>query len=164
MVQASAFCHTINVSSFVPFVEGWNQTWAIVQTTHLAAMTMLVSSISIFDLRLLGVAMVRVPVSRLSRRLIPATWTAFALLVATGLLMFVAQKPKYCNNWIFLSKILLIFLAGLNMAVFQFTVFRKVDKWDDTSVTPLSAKLAGTFSVLLWAGVVVAGRWIGFIA
>ena len=149
---------------FADAVSGWNQMWAAVQTLHLAAMSVLVASITIFDLRLLGLAMKRVSVSRLADRLLPATWSAFALIVLTGALMFVAQAPKYCANWIFLTKVFLIFLAGVNMAVFHFTVYRGVSRWDESARTPFAAKLAGSFSVLLWASVVVAGRWIGFIA
>jgi hypothetical protein len=152
------------VSAVAEAVSGWNQTWAVVQTVHLAAMTLLVASIAIFDLRLLGLSMNRVPVSRLASRLLPATWMAFGIIVLSGGLMFAAQAPKYCANWVFLAKVFLIFLAGINMAVFHFTVYRRVSKWDETVGTPFSAKLAGSFSVLLWAGVVVAGRWIGFIA
>ena len=164
MPDFSAVCRAIDVSAVADAVSGWNDIWALVQTIHLAAMTVLVASIAIFDLRLLGLAMNRVPVSRLANRLLPATWVAFAVIVLSGGLMFAAQAPKYCANWIFLAKVFLIFLAGVNMAVFHFTVFRRVSRWDEGAATPLSAKLAGSFSVLLWASVVVAGRWIGFIA
>jgi hypothetical protein len=162
--EISAVCRALDVSAVTGLVSGWNQGWAAVQTLHLAAMTVLVASITIFDLRLLGIAMKGVSVSRIANRLLPATWSAFALIVITGGLMFAAQAPKYCNNWIFLTKVFLIFLAGINMLVFHVTVGRNVSKWDETATTPPSAKFAGTFSVLLWASVVVAGRWIGFIA
>ena len=157
-------CRAINVSALSDALSGWNQTWAAVQTLHLAGMSVLVASITAFDLRLLGLAFERVSVSRLAAQLLPATWGAFGLSVITGGLMFAAQAAKYCTNWIFLTKFFLILLAGINMAVFQFTVYRNVSRWDEDSATPLSAKLFGTFSVLLWASVVIAGRWIGFIA
>jgi len=164
MLQLGTVCRAIDVSALSNLVSGFNQTWAAIQTLHLAGMSVLVASITTFDLRLLGLAMKRVPVSRLADRLLPATWFAFALMVFTGGLMFVAQAAKYCANWIFLTKVVLIVLAGLNMAIFHFTVYRGVSKWDETATPPLTAKLVGTFSVLLWASVVVAGRWIGFIA
>jgi hypothetical protein len=77
--------------------------------------------------------------------------------------LFTTQaNSKYCGNGAFQIKLLLILLAGINMAMFHFTVYRSVEKWDTTTATPLWAKLVGSISVLLWAGVVVAGRWIGF--
>jgi hypothetical protein len=157
-------CRAIDVSALGDALSSWNQTWAAIQTLHLAGMSVLVASITAFDLRLLGIAMKGVSVSRLADRLLPATWGGFALMVITGGLMFAAQAAKYCTNWIFLAKIILIVLAGINMAVFHFTVYRGVSKWDQSAGTPLSAKLVGTFSVLLWVTVVIAGRWIGFIA
>ena len=164
MLPLVSACRAIPVSSLGDALSSWNQTWAAIQTLHLAGMSLLVASITIFDLRLLGIAMKGVSVSRLADRLLPATWGGFGLMIITGGLMFAAQAAKYCTNWIFLSKMILIFLAGINMAVFHFTVYRGVSKWDEASATPFSAKLVGTVSVLLWATVVVAGRWIGFIA
>ena len=164
MLPLVTACRAINVSALGNALSSWNQTWAAIQTLHLAGMSVLVASITIFDLRLLGIAMKSVPVSRLADRLLPATWAAFGLMIITGGLMLAAQAAKYCANWIFLTKIILILLAGINMAVFHFTVYRGVSKWDQADATPLSAKLVGTFSVLLWGSVVVAGRWIGFIA
>jgi hypothetical protein len=57
---------------------------------------------------------------------------------------------------------LLILLAGLNGLVFHFAAYRKVAAWDDSRVTPLAAKFAGGFSILLWFGIVAAGRWISY--
>src|SRR5438552_4449865 len=164
MLPLVSACRAIPVSSLGDALSSWNQTWAAIQTLHLAGMSLLVASITIFDLRLLGIAMKGVSVSRLADRLLPATWGGFGLMIITGGLMFAAQAAKYCTNWIFLAKMILILLAGINMAVFHFTVYRGVSKWDEASATPFSAKLVGTVSVLLWATVVVAGRWIGFIA
>ncbi len=49
------------------------------------------------------------------------------------------------------------------MTVFQFRTFHDIARWDTASVPPRSAKLAGAASLLLWAGVVLAGRWTGHI-
>jgi MFS superfamily sulfate permease-like transporter len=140
-------------------------TWIfpVVETFHHIGMVLLVGSITLFDLRLLGLAMKGQSVSQLADRLLPATWTAFALMIATGSLLFVTTPvTKYCPNPALHIKLALMFLAGLNMAVFHFTVYRRVGGWDQAHTTPLGAKLVGSFSVLLWAGVIAAGRWIGF--
>ena len=163
MPLSIAFCRDIEISAFHRAISDFNQTWAVIQSLHLIAMATLVASITAFDLRLLGVAMTRVPISRLGHRLLPATWFAFGLLILTGGTMFVEKAISYCENWVFIAKMGLILVAGLNMAVFQFSVYCSVTKWDADAATPLSAKLAGSTSVLLWAGVVVAGRWIGFV-
>ena len=142
-----------------------NEKWtAVDQSLHLVAMAVLVATITIFDLRLLGLAMPRVSVSRLADRLLPATWFAFAMMVLSGGFMFVAKAQVYCVNPVFITKLFLILLAGVNMAVFHFTIYRNVSKWDESTATPFSAKLVGSISVILWASVVFAGRWIGFVS
>ena len=135
-----------------------------VETVHLAAMVFLVGSISAFDLRLLGFILKGERVSLLTRRLLPLTWAAFGVMVFTGVLLFGSDPVhKYCPNLSFQVKLVLIGIAGLNMSVFHFTVHRSLHKWDADPSPPFWAKMVGTLSVMLWAGVVVAGRWIGFL-
>jgi hypothetical protein len=58
---------------------------------------------------------------------------------------------------------LMILLADVNAMVFHVTAYRSVGKWDEAPGTPIGAKLAGSLSILLWFGIVAAGRWIAFI-
>ena len=142
-----------------------DSTWLFpaVETIHLAAMVLLVASISAFDLRLLGFILKGESVSQLTRKLIPLTWIAFGTMAVTGVLLFSSDPVhKYCPNPAFQLKLVLIALAGLNMSLFHFTVYQSVAKWDTDPSPPVWAKLVGSVSVVLWAGVVIAGRWIGF--
>ena len=72
-----------------------------------------------------------------------------------------ARAATYIEHPPFQIKLVLLLLAGVNMAVFQFRTFRDIDDWDNAAVTPVAARVAGATSLLLWAGVVLAGRWIG---
>ena len=127
-------------------------------------MVTLVGSIGAFDLRLMGWALKRQRVSSLAERLLPSTWIAFGVMVLTGPLLFLGEAAtKYCFNNVFRIKMLLVLLAGINMAVFHFTVYRNVSTWDEGH-TPFYAKAVGSLSFLLWAGIVLAGRWVGFAA
>lgn len=158
-----SFCQAVEVSSLGKAVQQSSWAFPVIETIHLTAMVCLVGSISAFDLRLLGLSLRRQSVSRLAERLLPMTWTAFGVMLVTGTLLFTSQAAsKYCDNPAFRLKLVLILLAGVNMSVFHFTIYRSVEGWDESSATPLWAKLTGSVSVLLWAGVMVAGRWIGF--
>jgi len=53
-------------------------------------------------------------------------------------------------------------LAGLNALIFHMTTYRKVAEWDLDPVAPFKARAAGVFSLLMWTGVVVAGRMIAY--
>ncbi len=163
MTGVSSFCHAVEKTAVAHSMAGSSWLFPAVETIHLSAMVLLVGSITVFDLRLLGVAMRREPVSQLAERLLPCTWSAFGVMILTGTLLFSSDPvTKFCPNPAFRIKLLLVLLAGLNMSVFHFTIYRSVRKWDLAPSTPLWAKVVGSFSVLLWAGVVFAGRWIGF--
>jgi hypothetical protein len=162
-MQVSRVCQAIEMSSLGKAVPHYTYLWPAVESVHVAAMVVLIASITVFDMRLMGLAFRRLRVSDLGNRLLPATWGAFGVMILTGTLLFTPYAArKYCYNPSFRVKLLLILLAGINMSVFHFTIYRDVSKWDEASSTPLLAKVVGSLSVLLWASVVVAGRLIGF--
>ena len=120
-----------------------------------------VGSILMVDLRLLGLAALSYAASRVTRELIPWTWGALSVAVVTGAGMFMTRAATYIEHPPFQIKLVLLLLAGINMALFQFRTFRDIEAWDNAAGTPVAARVAGATSLLLWAGVVLAGRWIG---
>jgi hypothetical protein len=141
--------------------EGSNLFPAI-ETLHVIALTAVVGSISVLDLRLLGVFAHHRQVTRLARELLPLTWAAFTLAVVTGVLMFASAATRYAGNTAFQIKVVILLLAGLNMAAFHRGAFRRVQEWDEAQRTPAAARLAGAASLALWIAVIAAGRFIGF--
>ena len=134
-----------------------------IETTHLLGMVVLVGAIAVFDLRILGWVMRQAPVSRLAGSLLPWAWAGFAVQVVTGGLLFSSEAVHMVANPAFRVKMVLIFLAGVHALVFHWTVYRDVATWDDSAVMPVAAKISGFISILLWIGVVAAGRLIGFV-
>jgi hypothetical protein len=47
--------------------------------------------------------------------------------------------------------------------VFHSIAYQSVGKWENDPVGPLSARVAGLISIVLWFGIVAAGRWIAYI-
>jgi hypothetical protein len=134
----------------------------LVESVHVLSICLVVGSILVVDLRLLGLASINRPVSRVTNGILPLTWSAFAVAVASGSLLFISNATKYLENGYFVAKILLICAAGLNMVVFHFISARDLPKWEKEKTLPFSARLAGGLSILLWVSVVTCGRWIGF--
>jgi hypothetical protein len=134
-----------------------------VETLHLLGMAALVATVGAFDLRLLGFAMRGARVSELARRLFPWAWTAFALQVVTGFLLFSSEATKMVVNPAFRIKLILIGLGGVHAFIFRWISCRDMADWEVESKTPMRAKVAGLVSIALWVGVIAAGRWIGFI-
>ncbi len=135
----------------------------VIETAHLLGMAALVGTVAAFDLRLLGWAMKRQRVSELARRLFPWTWAGFAVQVITGALLFCSEAVHVYANPAFRVKMVLICLAGVHALVFHWTVYRGVATWDQSAVLPVGARFAGVVSILIWVGVVAAGRFIGFV-
>jgi hypothetical protein len=114
------------------------------------------------DLRLLGVTMRRVPVSEVIANLSPWITAGFALMVVSGSLLFYAIPVRTYQNVFFRLKVLMLILAGLNAWFFHSTVYRRVAKWDLDLTPPKRARMSGALSLLLWAGIVTAGRMIAY--
>jgi len=133
-----------------------------IESVHVLAIVIVVGTISIVDLRLLGVASLDISAKRLMRDVIPYTWGAFAIAAITGSLMFSSDATHYAHNRLFQIKLVMLVLAGLNMAVFHLFVGRNIGQWGAAPQPPWGAKTTGAVSLGLWISVVAFGRWIGF--
>jgi Family of unknown function (DUF6644) len=152
-LQATAVATTISENEILfPWIE----------SIHVLAIVLVVGTISIVDLRLLGVASRDRAVGRLMVDVLPFTWGAFAVAAITGALMFSSDAVHYAHNFYFRGKLVLLALAGLNMAVFHLVGIGDVERWGAGGPTPVAARAAAVISLLVWIGVVTFGREIGF--
>jgi len=116
---------------------------------------MVVGAIGVVDLRVLGYGR-GLPMQRLSAALTPIALAGFALMVISGVLLFVADAKALAGSPIFLTKLGLIALAGLNALAFR--VGRR--RLDDHP--PVPARVAAGLSLALWVTVVITGRLIAY--
>lgn len=146
-----------------PFAQAIAQgTWEFpwLETLHVLAISLVVGSVAIMDLRLLGVGQQR-PVSQVLSASLPWTWCAFAVGVTAGSLLFCSKAVTYYGDLPFRIKMVCLGIAGLNMLVFHAVTARGMEAWD-RGPPPLAARLAGGISLTLWVVIVASGRWIGF--
>jgi hypothetical protein len=138
--------------------------WAFpaVESVHVIALALVIGTISIVDLRLLGLASTTRAFSELAGQVLPWTWGAFVLAAMSGSLMFIGQPQAYFDNVAFRIKFALMLLAGINMLVFQLLTSRGAAKWDHEPAAPLAGKIAGALSLAFWIAIVFFGRRIGF--
>ena len=132
-----------------------------IESIHMFGIVSVVGATSILDLRLMGISFREDSVSGLVRGTLRWALYGFALMLVTGVLMFVSEATKCYTNTGFRWKMLLLAFAGVNALLFHFGAYRSVNKWEK-GTTPLAAKFAGAFSILLWFGIVAMGRWIAF--
>jgi hypothetical protein len=134
----------------------------IVEALHVLAIAVVFGTIMIVDLRLLGFPNVSRSFLRTSHELLKYTWGAFIAAVITGVVLFAANAITYYGNTALRVKLVLILLAGVNMAVFQFVTEKSAASWDKNTPMPAAARVAGFVSLVLWVAVIFFGRWIGF--
>lgn len=123
----------------------------IVETIHTVGIVLVAGTIAVVDLRLLGFALRREPVSAVLQQVLPWTWTGFALMLVTGALLVSSEAVKLYSSVFFRIKLALLILAGTNMLVFHRTAY-----------TPARARLAGALSLTCWIGIIAMGRAIGY--
>jgi hypothetical protein len=134
----------------------------VIEAIHVMAVATVFGTILLVDLRLLGYPSTRRPFTRVSGELLRWTVPAFCVAAVTGALMFMPNATTYIRNTPFALKMVALVCSGLNVAIFQLTIFRRVAEWDANTPVPLAGRIAGALSILLWTSVIVLGRWIGF--
>jgi hypothetical protein len=157
-----AFCRWLEGTAWSIALHESIWGYPIVESVHVLALCLFLGFAIMLDLRLLGLTMLKMPLSEVSDRLLPWTFRGFAIMVVSGALLFYAAPVKTYLNIFFRLKIVLLLFAGLNVLVFHRTIYRTRAKWDFDSPPPFGARVAGALSLLLWAGIAVAGRMIAY--
>ena len=86
----------------------------------------------------------------------------FAIAVTTGIALLSAQATVVAGAGAAPWKFGLLILAGLNIPVFHYGVYRRVDEWTDAAVTPVAARVGAAMSLVAWMGVIIAGRLLAY--
>ena len=152
-------------------VENFPLSWTIggtwlfpfIESIHVLAITMVLGSLVMVDLRMLGWAAKRYSVATLHQELVPLTWVAFVIAVITGLGMFITRAASHVVNPAFQWKMFLLLVAGLNLWFFHRLVFKTVQAWGSDPQPPHSVRFFAAMSLVTWTGVMLSGRWIGHI-
>jgi hypothetical protein len=118
-----------------------------VLTLHVASLALFGGMVLITDLRLLGIGMRSYSVSEMIDGLRVPKRIGLASAVLSGIVLFSFQAGRYLSDPWFHTKITLLLLLCGNYMLFG----RHLQK-------PGNAKLAGGLSLLLWTGVICAGR------
>jgi hypothetical protein len=161
--MTTSFWESLQNTGFGSTIASSEWMFPTIETVHVFSIVTVIGCIAIMDMRLLGINATNRSVQALERDTIPLTWIGFAFAVLTGLLLFVAKAASYMANPYFISKMVLLLVAGINMAIFHRIASQGVEKWGAPGGTvPTAAKLAGLFSLALWIAIPFLGRIVGF--
>jgi hypothetical protein len=130
----------------------------VIENFHLFALTVLLGSIVVLCLRQFGLILKGQPISEVAAALRPWNRWGLAVMLTSGILLFLSEAMKCYGNTSFRIKMLFLFAALL----FQFTIYNRMVKNEGASA-PLGGKIAAGIALCLWFGVGLAGRAIGFL-
>jgi hypothetical protein len=136
-----------------------NNEWSfpLVEIIHIAGFTLSIGTIALVDLRMLGLAMTRLPAAQVLKD--TSAWTLVGLLImlTTGPLIFFSDPNMYLRNASFMFKMYALAAA----LIYNYTIHRKVVSSPDTS--PGTGKAVAIVSLALWICVVFGGLFIAFV-
>jgi len=160
----------LSMPAIVPFFQWCDDTmvsqairnsriaFPVIENFHLFALTVLLGSLVVLVLRQFGLVYKTQPISDVASALRPWNRWSLAVMLASGLLLFLSEAMKCYGNTSFRVKMLFLFFALL----FQFTIYNRVVRNEGASA-PVGGKIAAAVALCLWFGVGLAGRAIGFL-
>ncbi len=155
-------CEQIEATSLGVFVRESIWGFPILVGTHIIGLVFSVGIVVWLDLRLLGFSMTGVPVSRVYRRLMPLAFVGFVVMALSGVTIFTGFATSAYKNPYFRVKLIALAFAGVNALAYHMNIERRIAVWDRSPTPPLPARMAGIFSIIAWATVILAGRMMSY--
>ena len=152
----------LEATSLARWVQESQYGFALVVAVHILGLTLSVGTLIWFDLRLLGVSMLRIPVSQLYRRLMPWILSGFAVMFVSGSILLAAYATSAYGNFYFRIKATALVLAGINAIFYHRFTERQIHRWDEARLPSLPARAAGLISILVWSVAILAGRMMSY--
>jgi hypothetical protein len=138
--------------------------WVIpaVQSVHLVAIGIALTSVFMVDLRILGWAGTDETLGQTTRRFAPWLWGALGVLFATGALMIVGEPVRELFSLSFWLKMALIVVGAALAAGFQLRLARHEDGWEPSQAGRRTARWLAMTTFLVWCAIVILGRLIAY--
>src|SRR5476649_3041799 len=160
----NVLCVWIDATPLSQWMQVTNWVVPTVQTVHILAIAAVASSAVMIDLRLIGLFWADRPMKAVSSRFLPLVWWPLIILFITGLIMIISEPARSLKNPAFQLKMALLIGAVVVTGIFQL-LQRRNAKFGDLRKGPRAAAISvAVVSMLLWASITFAGRWIAYYA
>lgn len=157
-----AFCKWLNDTGGSTALRESLYMYPIVESSHVLFLLLFVGMTVIWDLRLLGLVLTEVPVTEMADRVLPWVRAGFVVMIVTGVLLFYAIPIRTYQSVWFRAKVIFLLLAFINIWYFHAKVLPNAANWDRDVRLPWVVRRAGLASLILWAGIIVFGRFIAY--
>ncbi len=130
----------------------------VIETVHLLALAAIGGAVLLVDLRLLGQGLRRLTVAEVAEQAHPWFLGSLAVILGSGILLFLSEAMKCYENPAFWAK-----MAFLAVAVAFALTLRHPRALAAMGPHPgARSRLLAVVSLVLWSGVGLGGRFIGF--
>jgi hypothetical protein len=155
------FCSWLAVTPFSLVLQ--NVEWIVpaVQTVHILAIGVVISAVFIVNLRLMGILGVDQTLARVSARFLVVIWWTLPVLLASGAVLIIAEPARSLGSTAFQLKMLLLALAIIVTLYCQHVLMRESLRAGRRR-GPNIGRMVAAVSLLLWIGIIFAGRWIAY--
>jgi hypothetical protein len=134
-----------------------------VQTVHIIAIAILLTSVYVVSFRLIGVTRGGQSLAVVTAKSTPWIWSALCVLLATGMLLTITEPARELLNWAFRVKMLMVIALAAILLVVQARTRRNPQYWTESPTRRRAARAIGIAAVIIGAGIVTAGRWIAYV-
>ena len=158
-----SFCNWLAATSLSQTIQTVGWIIPAVQTIHILAVAVVVTSALMIDLRLLGVRGNDQSIAGVANRFLPFIWWPLPVLLASGALLIVAEPARSLENPVFILKMGLLLAAAAITLACQVPLQRNAAFWEMSPGRKRAAGLIASVSIPLWVAIVCAGRWIAYV-
>jgi uncharacterized membrane protein SirB2 len=154
------FCAWLSDTPLSQYIQ--DTFWMIptVQTVHIVSIAIVMTSMAMLDLRLVGITGRRQSLTEVGSRFLPWAWVALVVLACSGTILIIAEPGRELINRVFWLKMSLLTAVVILTAFFQMMLRRRKGFWEQHRA---AAVLLGSVSLVMWVGIVAAGRWIAYV-
>ena len=163
LAEIAKFCDWLSLTPFSTTLQTVEWIIPMVQSIHILAIAVVMSSVIMVDLRLMGLMGHTQSITGLTRRFLPWVWWSLLVLLLTGALLIIAEPRRDLLNPVFQAKMALLIVAIVLTAFFQETVRRNMEIWDLSPEKRSGAWVTAVLSLLVWTAIVGCGRWIAYV-
>jgi len=133
---------------------------AFLQSLHILAISVILIAMLVFNFRLIS--------NKLGDSLFLSGFkynaiVSLPVLLVTGVFLIIAEPARSLANEAFQIKMILLVIVLSIYRYLNQTVFSTADFPNSSVQVSLISKLWATLSILIWVGIVFAGRWIAYL-
>jgi hypothetical protein len=166
------FCSWLQQSPFSQILQ--NVEWIVpaVQTVHILCIGAVISAALALALRQFGLLAADQPLTRVAAQFLRVIWLALPVLLVTGSLLIAAEPRRSLASPAFQLKMALLVCVASLLLLYQSRIGRLARSSTGAATGAAgAAAIAATFrpgkamtvvALLLWVGIIFAGRWIAY--